>query len=175
MTRLVLASFNAHWGVRPRGMTSGPRGAAFDVDAVFRRLGADVVVLQESWRPDEGGAFVDDIAVEHGYHLEELPLARAVAGHRPRVRRPGTGTWGLAVLTRLPVVARRELPLGSVPRDPVGDRHALHLRLDVGGGAEMDLVAAHTSSRVPYGPLLHLRRLAPSSPTGSGPRSSPAT
>ncbi len=44
---LTVASFNAHWGV-------DARGRPFDVGAAARSLGADLLVVQEVWRPHRG-------------------------------------------------------------------------------------------------------------------------
>jgi len=69
----------------------------------------------------------------------------------------------------LPVLARRELPMGKVFRDPTGVRSALQLDLDV-GGQRVQLVALHVSSKLYFaGPLTHLRTLQPSLPRGPEP------
>jgi endonuclease/exonuclease/phosphatase (EEP) superfamily protein YafD len=77
---------------------------------------------------------------------------------------PGEGWWELAVVSRYPVVERRELPLGRAPRDRVGRRSALALTLDV-RGVPLALVALHVSSQLWYGGALwHLARLRPQLP-----------
>lgn len=88
---LTLASFNARWG---RDLDGRP----FDVAAVVRRMDADVVVLQESWRPDGGEGLASAVGSLLGYQVFELPLARGflVASSSPRplppgVRRPAPG------------------------------------------------------------------------------------
>lgn len=165
MPELVFATFNTHWGLLPGRKSYEP----YDLAAACRRLEADVLVLQEAWRPDHGACVLDELAAGPGYELAELPLAR---GHRtghskPRVGRPGEGIVNLAVLSRFPIRAQQILRIGRVPLDPVGPRGALHVELDV-DGTPLDVVTVHTSSKVPYGPVLHLRRLRPQLPGASG-------
>jgi endonuclease/exonuclease/phosphatase family metal-dependent hydrolase len=50
------------------------------------------------------------------------------------------------------------IPVGDVPGDTALRRCALHLALDV-GGHDIDLVAVHLSSRLPYAPPMQLRNL----------------
>jgi endonuclease/exonuclease/phosphatase family metal-dependent hydrolase len=117
-------------------------------------------VLAEAWRPHDAPSALDELAAD-GYHVEELRFATMRHHPRPAVTHttPGTGWWELAVLSRLPVGNRRELPIGTVHKDPVGPRHALALTLDAGGTA-VELVAVHTSSKLWYGaPVVHLRGL----------------
>lgn len=165
MRQLVFATFNAQYGLRP-GRDSWE---AYDLVGACRRLEADVLVLQEVWRPDHGPGVLDALA-EHSYQVADLPLTQAtrVPGSRPRVARAGTGTVGIAVLSRFPIRARRTLPIGRVLRDPVGPRGALGVEIDVDGTA-FDVVTVHTSSRVPYGPVIHLARLRPQLPDCSRP------
>jgi len=50
------------------------------------------------------------------------------------------------------------IPVGDVPGDPALRRCALRVALDV-GGQELDLIAVHLSSRLPYAPPMQLRNL----------------
>lgn len=81
---MTVASFNARWG-------KDVRNRPLDVAAVLRRLDADVVVLQESWRPDGGGSLATSVGSALGYQVIELPLARGflVASSSPRPLPPG--------------------------------------------------------------------------------------
>lgn len=119
--RLTVASYNIHRGV---GLDR-----KYDLDriaAVIAELQPDVVGLQEVVRAD-GGAGADQatwLAERLGMHL--------VMGV---TRRHGDGTYGNAVLTRLPVAAwvacdlswgRRE-PRGCLRVDLAANGHTLHV------------------------------------------------
>lgn len=84
MASVTVASFNARWG---RDL----RGRPLDVAAVVRRLDADVVTLQEMWRPDGEEGLASSIGSLLGYQVFELPLARGflVASASPRPLPPG--------------------------------------------------------------------------------------
>lgn len=91
MANISVASFNTRWG-------RDVRGRPIDVAAVVRRLDADVVVLQESWRPSGGAGLARTVGGLLGYRVFELPLARGsvVTSTRPRplpsgIRRPAPG------------------------------------------------------------------------------------
>ena len=68
---LTLATFNVHMGV-------DGWGRPFDVVGECAALRADVLVLQESWEPDDGSpSTAARVAVELGYEVvEEIALAR---------------------------------------------------------------------------------------------------
>lgn len=67
LRRVTVASLNLHAGV-DRG------GVPFDVGAALRSLDADVVVLQEVWRPDEGPSSVDELGGALGYDVRFSPV-----------------------------------------------------------------------------------------------------
>ena len=127
-------------------------------------LDADVLVLPESFRPDSGDGMLEGLAAA-GYQFE--PWHSSTTG---RGWRPGPGTWCLAIASRFPVIARRELSMGSVLTDPAaGARMALQVDLDV-GGRRVQLVGLHTSSKLYFaGPVTHLRTLRPSLPSEPEP------
>ncbi|MFM8238134.1 MAG: endonuclease/exonuclease/phosphatase family protein [Actinomycetota bacterium] len=155
---LVVASFNAHWGV---GRTGATRARRFDVAAVVAGFDADLVVVPESWRSPAGAGILDPLA-ELGYRVESRPFM-ALADRRRRARHegvvPADGIWELAICTRLPVRAVRTIPMGRVPGDPAGAREALSVTVVV-GARELDVVGLHSSSRVHLGgSIAHLRRL----------------
>ena len=164
MPTFTLATYNMHYGLRPRGPRMDLPGYAYDVQAACKRIDADVILLQELWRADNHPNDVDVVAEELGYELHELPLCRASIEPKLRAARPGHGTWGLGVLTRFPVVDERHLPIGGIPFDGVGDRQALQLTLSV-DGTTVDVVDLHSSARIPHGPLVHLQRLRPQLPS----------
>lgn len=154
----VVASFNLHWGVdrdaRP-----------FDVLGACLALDPDVLVLQEAWRPARGRAVVDDLAAALGAVPHELPLASDTNPARPRGLRPpagAPGTCGLAVLSRLPVLARTDVDLGHAPGDVIRRRHGLCVTIRPPGGspdaAPVTVAAVHASHRL-WGSLPQLRRL----------------
>src|SRR5262249_54588434 len=139
----------------------------YDLPAVLRGFGADVIVLQESFAPDDAPAAVQKVAAELGADVFELPFGRAVATPWPHIiRGRGLGRIGIAVFSRVPARGGGGRRLGRVPLDPVRvGRSALHLVLDV-AGREVDLVAVHLTSRLPYGPPMQMRRLRSQLPTG---------
>ena len=159
MPTFTLVSFNAHGGLHPRrnGVC-----APYDLPAVLRGFDADVIVVQESWWPDDATAAVEEVADDLGAKVFALPFGRGTLHPWPHVPRDGggQGTVGLAIISRLPAREIARLPLGRVPADPAPERGALHIELDV-DGATIDLVGVHLSSRLPYGPPTQLRRPAP--------------
>jgi len=154
MAELSVATFNTHWGV---DMCARP----FDVVQVCRGLDADVLVLQECWRPFGRPAYVDQIAVATGATLRDVTFMSDRNRARPRhlaVTPDGpAGTCGLAVLSRLPVLAWYDVPLPHVGGDVVHRRHSLVATLDV-GGTPVTIGAVHASHRL-WGSLPQLRRV----------------
>jgi len=68
---VVVASFNAHAGV-------DGWGRPYDVVASVRSLGADVVVLQESWAPHGGPGLAERVGGQLGYDV----VTKALGGGR---------------------------------------------------------------------------------------------
>jgi endonuclease/exonuclease/phosphatase family metal-dependent hydrolase len=155
---LTVVSFNCHAGVQARrnGVCE-----PYDLAAVLRSFDADVIVVQESFRPDGGVAPAVQVAEELGAAVHELPFGKARLEPWPQVGRDreGTGVVGLAVLTRLRHRVHGRLPVGTVPGDFTPERGALHLEVEV-GGSTVDIVGVHLTSRLPFGPPIQLRRLA---------------
>lgn len=159
MADLSLASFNIHYGVRP-----GPTPhTTFDVTSALRVLDADVLVVQEVWRPDDGPCVVDDAARELGLAVHHVEQGRATVRSRwPHVASGadgGEGTIGIAILTNLPTKVVGQLLVGPTVGDPIRARVVVHAELEVGSAA-VQLVGVHLSSRLPHAPPLQLRRLA---------------
>jgi endonuclease/exonuclease/phosphatase family metal-dependent hydrolase len=163
---LTLASFNLHGGVVPHrisaprpGFRKRPHRGEFPALDVITAFAADVIVLQETYRPDTGPCLVDAVAEQLGFAAYEVVFGRGVLTPWPHLGRTGEADAGLAILTRLPVRQRRVLPIRAVWLDPAPSRCALHLELDVDGVA-LDVVGVHLTSRLPHGPPQQLRALA---------------
>jgi endonuclease/exonuclease/phosphatase family metal-dependent hydrolase len=134
--QLVLASLNTH-GARSAG------GRAYDLAAACRQLKADIIALQEVWRPHREPDQVDEIASALGaeaIHADLCPdidlRSLGVSGETAR------GRWGLAVLTTLPVVHYEVAGLGRTPGDPT-PRAAQLVTLEVPGGGRLRLANTH--------------------------------
>ena len=78
-----LASWNVHCGV-------DGWGRPFDVGALGADLGADIVLVQESWRPSSGLSSAGKIAEAMGAELVETVLA---PGRRGRPHQDAGPTW----------------------------------------------------------------------------------
>jgi endonuclease/exonuclease/phosphatase family metal-dependent hydrolase len=134
-------------------------------------LDADVLVLAEAFRPDDGPGMLEGLAAA-GYRVDTVPFARFEIWHSSsygRGWRPSPGTWCLAIASRLPVLDRHELSMGTVFRDFVGVRTALQLDLAL-DGQRVHVVGLHTSSKLYFaGPVTHLRTLRPLLPHGPEP------
>jgi len=90
MPRVVVASFNVHGGV-------DGWGRPFDVVDACRRIGADVLMLQECWVPDGGLSMAQRVAADLGYVSVELAFARGRITAPPD--RP-LDRWGPRLLSR---------------------------------------------------------------------------
>jgi endonuclease/exonuclease/phosphatase family metal-dependent hydrolase len=129
---LTIASFNAHWGI-------DARGRPYDVGSAARSLGADVLVVQEVWRPPDARSFIDDVVTATRLPIaNEVVLAPDTMGGRPgRLPKPSpgapAGTWGVAVLTALPVRRAFDIDLGCPPGDVVTRRAAACIEVDLDG------------------------------------------
>ena len=156
---ITLASLNLHGGVTSQG-------EPFDVAEACHRLKADVITLQEAWRPEEEPDVVTGVAAALGAEVRHRGLARNTSRARLGVGTDqGAGTWGLAVLTMLPVTGYQEIELGRAPGDRIG-RAAQVLTLATPGGAALRVVNTHLTHRYssPVQLALLVRRLAGSSP-----------
>ena len=155
MAELSLVTFNTHYGVRPhRG-----GGQPYDLAAELASLAADVMVIQEVWRPDGEAGVVDEFATGHGYALHHVLTGRATLGKRwPVLVADGAGTSGIAVLTRVPARAVRAVVVGPTLGDPAPARAVPHLEVCVDGQA-LQVFGVHLTSRLPHGPPIQLRRL----------------
>lgn len=154
MRSLTVASFNIHWGRRPR--TYLP----FDLAAACRELDADVLALLEVWRPDGRPSVADDVASALGYDVHHAWTGRATVDPKCRLtgraHEPGgDGDWGQALLTRVshgPVTDHR---LRGFVRDPV-DRVVTTTRVELDGGT-LTICASHFPHLEHFSPLLRWR------------------
>jgi endonuclease/exonuclease/phosphatase family metal-dependent hydrolase len=167
MSTFTLVGFNAHAGFSPR---RNGRCEPYDLAEVLKRFDADVVVVEETWWPDDERSAVDDAAEATGSEVFALPFGRGTMAPWPHVRFDGSGEGvvGLSIMSRIPARVVAELKLGRVVADPTPERGALHLELDV-DGITVDLVGVHLSSRLPHGPVTQLRRLASQLPPPGRP------
>jgi endonuclease/exonuclease/phosphatase family metal-dependent hydrolase len=139
---VTIASLNLHCG-----LSAG--GRPFDVAAVLTRLDADIIAVQEDWwARDDGTDPVAEAARARGAQLfrAELSSGRSLAelSIAPRSDR---GTWGIAVLTRLPVIGHETLSLGRPEGELVG-RAALICSVTAPGGWPLRLACTHLSPRL---------------------------
>ena len=156
MAAISLVSFNTHYGLCSRRSRVVP----YDLPGVLGALTADVMVIQEVWRPDGRPGAVDEFAAAHGFVVHHTVTGPATRRSRwPHHHRNGEGTVGTAVLTRIPARPLPPLPVGPTPGDPAPARRLPQVELD-GGAAPLRIVGVHLTSRLPHGPVLQLRRLA---------------
>jgi endonuclease/exonuclease/phosphatase family metal-dependent hydrolase len=179
MTEFTVVSLNLHGGQRTRRIST-PRlrqrglpperpsvNGAFDVAGVLRSFDADVLVLQEAWWPDDDDAAVDVIAAESDGTLHAASFGRAIVEPWPHIiskrRDRARGRLGIAVVSRPRARLVNTIPVGDARGDPAVDRCALHVALEV-ERHDLDLIAVHLSSRLPYAPPMQLRSLRPQLP-----------
>jgi endonuclease/exonuclease/phosphatase family metal-dependent hydrolase len=182
----VAASFNVHAGV-------DGWGRPHDVLGLCRLLDADVLVLQESWRPDGRPSLAEEVGLALGYQVTEVPLAHGRrAGPHPgasarwmrrldwrttshaifldserpfakavvdsvRFKEAEPGSWGLAVLSRLPVRRTEVIALKRLRRDRA-NRAVVALSIEV-GGHPVGIAGTHMS-HLSHGSALHFRAVA---------------
>jgi endonuclease/exonuclease/phosphatase family metal-dependent hydrolase len=133
---VVLASLNAHGG-------RDADGRPYDLAAACRQLKADVITLQEVWRPKGRPDIVDEIASSLGttatyadLHQDIDLRSLAISGDTAR------GRWSLAVLTTIPVAHHEVADLGRTPGDPTR-RAAQLITLDLPGGGKLRVANTH--------------------------------
>ena len=124
-------------------------------------LDTDVVSLQEVWDPIVGGGTINEAAADLGYQIVHVPLSRSRVDPNPEITphpHEADGTWGVALLSRLPVRRTRVVDLGRlVERWDVADRYAILAELDV-GDREVVVSTTHLSFALPNA-IAQLRRL----------------
>jgi endonuclease/exonuclease/phosphatase family metal-dependent hydrolase len=106
MPPVVVASYNVHGGV-------DGWGRPFDVVEACREIGADVLMLQESWAPDGGVSVTEHVARQLGYAAVELAFAR---GRIAASQDSGNPRWGPRLWARsghgMRLDRRRAAPTG---------------------------------------------------------------
>jgi endonuclease/exonuclease/phosphatase family metal-dependent hydrolase len=138
---ITLASLNLH-----AGLTS--RGEPFDVAGACRRVKADILALQEVWRPDGHQDGVTQVAAELGATVRHRGLAIRTSRARLGVGADsGPGSWGLAVLSLLPITGYQEISLGRAPGDRI-TRAAQVLTVTTPGGTPLRVVNTHLTHRL---------------------------
>ncbi|MDG4793681.1 endonuclease/exonuclease/phosphatase family protein [Micromonospora sp. WMMD1082] len=150
-----LASLNAHCG-------RDALGAFYSMPSVLEALAAEVILVQENWRPRGGDSAALQAAVTCGYpHITELDVLADTSLYDLGVvtdrRADEPGAWGLAVLSRIPLVVQEPVWLGVAPRD-MGQRAAQVIDLVVDERVTARLVNVHLTHRLIHGPR-QLRRL----------------
>ena len=168
MTTWKILTFNTHGGVGPHRKTGAPFGLRRTLVELAESLDLDVMVLQEVYIPDGEAGEVALAAGDLGMNLAFHAFGRGVIEPWPMIQDPGTGHIGLAVIAREPITLHGALELPSAPFDPVQGRAALHVGLTK-GAAELDVIAVHTTSRLPIGPPRQLRSLAKQLPPNDRP------
>jgi len=98
------------------------------IEAVLARESPDVICLQEVWK-DGREHLAEQLARPLGFHVAEAPSPRSERWQR-RLGEPGVA-YGLAVLSRWPIVGREVLHLPPVD-EPDEGRLALRVLLDAG-------------------------------------------
>jgi len=148
MPELTIASCNIHWGTGRKRDHFPP----FDVVAACSTFEADVIVLQETWAPDDGEAQHDRVADALGMRCVAVPLARVRMAPEPHVvgraqadrrRGDGDGDSCLALLSRKPIRSTRTITLPQLPLDS-WSRALLHAEVDV-DGTNLTVVGTHFS------------------------------
>jgi endonuclease/exonuclease/phosphatase family metal-dependent hydrolase len=158
---VTIASLNMHGGV-------SRRGEPFDVEAACHHLKADVIALQEVWRPDGQPDPLAAVAHALGGQVTHAGLAVGKRNLASRRAGPGiaAGTWGLAVLTMLPVTGYEVVSLGKAPGDKI-HRAAQVVTVSSPDGTALRVANVHLTHR--FTSPVQLRQLVRHLAAGSGP------
>jgi endonuclease/exonuclease/phosphatase family metal-dependent hydrolase len=152
---VTIASLNAH-GYHDRA------GRPFGLDEACRELQADIVVLQETWRPEDSRDDpVDAAAAALGYRAVQHALISGTTFHSlgmPGTRPHASGVLGLAILTRLAVTSEQTIDLGLTSGDIVR-RAAQVVTVATRGGGSLRIANTHLTYKAHVSPV-QLRRLA---------------
>jgi len=184
MPGLVVASFNVHGGVDGFGRPFDVVAACRSLDAhvlvlqeawspassetLARQVGDELGYTVEelaltrarvSSRPDSGGDRSSWGPLLFPYGEHGLQVGERANDRPPRRRGAGSGedgSWGIAVLSRVPVRASAILDLGQLPRDPAR-RGAIAVEVEV-DGRPLRVIGTHLS-HLSHGSVLQLRAL----------------
>ena len=153
-TETILASLNTHGG-------RGADGRPYDLEAACRQFKADIIVLQEVWRPRGGPDQVADIAASLGTELLRADLLGDTSLRSFGIAdEAGRGHWGLAVLTTVPVTGYEVMDLGRIAGDAT-PRAAQLVTLELPGRGRLRVANTHLTYRLlsPVQLLRLVRRL----------------
>jgi len=138
---VILASLNTHGG-------RGADGRPYDLEAACRQLKADIIVLQEVWRPRGKPNPVGEIAVALGAEPLWTDLIRDVDLDSVGIAdEPARGRWGLATLTTAPVLGFEVTDLGRIPGD-LTPRAAQLVTIGLPGRGPLRIVNTHLTYRL---------------------------
>jgi endonuclease/exonuclease/phosphatase family metal-dependent hydrolase len=146
-----LVSLNLHCGLDRHGVPYRVTDAVADCEA-------DVVLLQENWRPQGSPSLARTAAEKLGYpHVAEVDLVAGSPMADLKITRSTpvpdeTGSLGLAILSRIPWREYRLLALGEAPGDRGGERFAQIVELTLAGHEALRVVNTHLTYRLAYGP-----------------------
>lgn len=164
MAELTITTCNARWG-------HDRHDEPFDLDAVVARFDTDVIAIQELWDPHDAPGERQAHARSLGYEVLEVPQSPSLVVPTPQITPDpshAAGTWGIALLSRLPIRRWRRIDLGRlVERWDVAHRQAILAEVEVDGTA-LTIAAVHLSF-VPLNAAAQLRRLS-----GALPRDRPS-
>jgi endonuclease/exonuclease/phosphatase family metal-dependent hydrolase len=157
MRSVTVASYNVHWG---RRQSAPRRWQPFDVVAACRTVDADVLAMQEVWRPDGGPSVAEEVADALGYELHEIWTARAIVEPRCQIvggpgEAVGTGDWGQALLTRVPRGPVTDQRLSGFLYD-LTDRAVMTTEIEL-DGTKVKVCASHFPHVEHISPLLRWR------------------
>lgn len=153
-TSFSISSLNARWGLDRHDR---PFGLASAVEA----LDTDVIAVQEVFEEEGAPHPLSGVADAGGYRLLTAALSPSYVDPRPEITRDpsaATGEWGIALLSRLPVLEHRIVDLGRfVDRWDVADRLAIMATVTV-DDRPLVLATVHLSFALPNA-LAQLRTL----------------
>ncbi len=157
----TVTSFNARWAMTPEDVP-------YDLAAVVTGFDTDLIALQEVWIPTDDPDRLRATAEKLGYRMFDVALSPSFVDPRPEIVEDparADGTWGIVLLSRLPVPATRTVDLGRmVERLDVARRLAI-LATVVVDQTPVTVAAHHLSFFAPNA-LAQLQRLGGYLPGG---------
>jgi endonuclease/exonuclease/phosphatase family metal-dependent hydrolase len=138
---VILASLNTHGG-------RDAAGRPYDLEAACRQLKADVILLQEVWRPWGEPDPVAGIAAALGGEQLWTDLVRDMTLRSVGIAdEQARGRWGLATLSTVPVTGHEVTDLGRVPGD-LTPRAAQIVTVELPGRRRLRIVNTHLTHRL---------------------------
>lgn len=156
----TLTTFNAHW-------SRSADGTPFDLARTCAGFDTDLVAVQEVWNPADGPAALDELRADGSHEVHEVALSPSFVHPRPEITRDpllAAGTWGIALISRLPVRSVREVELGRLGRVDLARRMALVAEVEI--GSTLVTVSVIHLSFVPPNATAQLFRLRRHLPAG---------